>query len=81
MATWKPPLSVFVIGTFIQLIPTILLFANGYHIGMINKCFLYIHENVEPILSLVPRSKCSGIAQVVETSNANTTSNLMQHSK
>ena len=36
MATWKPPLSVFVIGTFIQLIPTILLFANGYHIGMIN---------------------------------------------
>ena len=36
MATWKPPLSVFVIGTFIQLIPTILLFANGYHIGMVN---------------------------------------------
>ena len=37
---------------------------------MINKWFLYIHENVEPILSLVPRGKCSGIAQVVETSNA-----------
>lgn len=70
MATWKPPLSVFVIGTFIQLIPTILLFANGYHIGMINKWLVYIHENVEPILSLVPRSKGSGIAQVVETSNA-----------
>lgn len=31
---------------------------------------VYIHENVEPILSLVPRSKGSGIAQVVETSNA-----------
>ena len=70
MATWKPPLSVFVIGTFIQLIPTILLFANGYHIDMINKWLVYIHENVEPILSLVPRSKGSGIAQVVETSNA-----------
>jgi len=42
---------------------------------------VYIHENVEPILSLVPRSKGSGIAQVVETSNANTTSNLMQYSK
>ena len=25
---------------------------------------------MEPILSLVPRSKCSGIAQVVETNNA-----------
>ncbi len=37
---------------------------------MINKWLLYIHENVEPILSLVPRSKCSGIAQVVETNNA-----------
>ena len=69
MITWKPPLSVFVIGTFIQLIPTI-LFANGYHIGMINKWLVYIHENVEPVLSLVPRSKGSGIAQVVETSNA-----------
>ena len=41
---------------------------------MINKWLVYIHENVEPILSLVPRSKGSGIAQVVETSNANTTS-------
>lgn len=29
-----------------------------------------IYENVEPVLSLVPRSKGSGIAQVVETSNA-----------
>ena len=37
---------------------------------MINKWLVYIHENVEPILSLVLRSKCSGIAQVVETSNA-----------
>ena len=47
----------------------------------INKWLIYIHENVEPILSLVPQCKGSGIAQVVETSNANTTSNLMQHSK
>ena len=37
---------------------------------MINKWLVYIHENVEPVLSLVPRSKGSGIAQVVETSNA-----------
>ena len=27
-------------------------------------------KSVEPILSLVPRSKCSGIAQVVETNTA-----------
>ena len=46
-------------------------FANGYHIGMINnKWLVYIHENVEPVLSLVPQCKGSGIAQVVETSNA-----------
>ena len=56
-------------------------FANGYHVGLFYKRLVYIHENVEPILSLVPRSKGSGIAQVVETSNANTTSNIMQHSK
>ena len=56
-------------------------FANGYHVGLFYKRLVYIHENVEPILSLVPRSKGSGIAQVVETSNTNTTSNLMQHSK
>ena len=47
-----------------------MFFTNGYHIGMINKWLVYIHENVEPILSLVLRSKGSGIAQVVETSNA-----------
>ena len=45
-------------------------FANGYHIGLINKWLVYIHENVEPVLSLVPQCKGSGIAQVVETSNA-----------
>ena len=45
-------------------------FANGYHIGMITKWLVYIHENVEPVLSLVPQCKGSGIAQVVETSNA-----------
>ena len=37
---------------------------------MINKWLVYIHENVEPVLSLVPQCKGSGIAQVVETSNA-----------
>ena len=45
-------------------------FTNGYHVGLFYKRLVYIHENVEPILSLVPRSKGSGIAQVVETSNA-----------
>ena len=45
-------------------------FANGYHVGLFYKRLVYIHKNVEPILSLVPRSKGSGIAQVVETSNA-----------
>ena len=44
MATWKPPLSVFVIGTFIQFIPTILLLTNGYHIGMINKWLIYTNK-------------------------------------
>ncbi len=47
-----------------------MFFANGYHIGLFYKRLVYIHENVEPVLSLVPRSKGSGIAQVVETSNA-----------
>ena len=47
-----------------------MFFTNGYLIGMINKWLVYIHKNVEPVLSLVPRSKGSGIAQVVETSNA-----------
>ena len=70
MATWKPPLSVFAIGTFIQLIPTILLFANGYHIGMINKWLVYIHKNVEPILSLVPLVKAFALPCSSETSNA-----------
>ena len=45
-------------------------FANGYHVGLFYKRLVYIHKSVEPILSLVPRSKGSGIAQVVETSNA-----------
>ena len=31
---------------------------------------MHINENVEPVLSLVPRSKGSRIAQYVETSNA-----------
>ena len=47
-----------------------MFFTNGYHVGLFYKRLVYIHENVEPILSLVPRSKGSGIAQVVETSNA-----------
>ena len=55
---------------------------SGFLYGYVyTQLSVYIHENVEPILSLVPRSKGSGIAQVVETSNANTTSNLMQHLK
>ena len=71
-------ISLYILPSFISYlislcIKSISVNANGYHIGMINKCFLYIHENVEPILSLVPRSKCSGIAKVVETSNADTT--------
>ena len=70
MATWKPPLSVFAIGTFIQLIPTILLFTNGYHIGMINKWLVYIHESVEPVLSLVPLVKAFALPCSSETSNA-----------
>ena len=37
---------------------------------MFNKRLAYIHENVEPVLPLVPQCKGSGIAQVVETSNA-----------
>lgn len=38
-------------------------------------------KSVESILSLVPRHKGLRIALIVETSNANTTSNLMQQSK
>lgn len=38
-------------------------------------------KSVESILSLVPRHKGLRIALIVETSNANTTSNIMQHSK
>lgn len=37
-------------------------------------------KSVESVLSLVPRHKGLRIALIVETSNANTTSNLMQHS-
>ena len=44
--------------------------------------FVYTYEkSAEPVLSLVPRYKGSRIARQVETSNANTTSNLMQHLK
>lgn len=44
---------------------------SGFLYGYVyTQLSVYIHENVEPILSLVPRSKGSGIAQVVETSNA-----------
>lgn len=43
--------------------------------------FAYVYiKSVEPVLSLVPRYKGSRIARQVETSNANTTSNLMQYS-
>lgn len=38
-------------------------------------------KSVESVLSLVPRHKGLRIALIVETSNANTTSNIMQHSK
>lgn len=38
-------------------------------------------KSVESVLSLVPRHKGLRIALIVETSNANTTSNLMQHFK
>ena len=38
-------------------------------------------KSVESILSLVPRHKGLRIALIVETSNANTTSNIMQQSK
>ena len=55
---------------------------SGFLYGYVyTQLSVYIHENVEPVLSLVPQCKGSGIAQVVETSNANTTSNLMQHLK
>ena len=48
-----------------------MFFANGYHVGLFYKRLVYIqNENVEPVLSLVPQCKGSGIAQVVETSNA-----------
>ena len=44
---------------------------SGFLYGYVyTQLSVYIHENVEPVLSLVPRSKGSGIAQVVETSNA-----------
>ena len=44
---------------------------SGFLYGYVyTQSSVYIHENVEPVLSLVPRSKGSGIAQVVETSNA-----------
>ena len=44
---------------------------SGFLYGYVyTRLSVYIHENVEPVLSLVPRSKGSGIAQVVETSNA-----------
>lgn len=38
-------------------------------------------KSVESVLSLVPRHEGLRIALIVETSNANTTSNIMQHSK
>ena len=38
-------------------------------------------ENVEPVLSLVPLVKAFALPCSSETSNANTTSNLMQHLK
>ena len=41
--------------------------ANQKKIG---KLCIYTKKSVEPVLLLVPRSKGSGIAQVVETSNA-----------
>ena len=42
---------------------------------------VYIHESVEPVLSLVPLVKAFALPCSSETSNANTTSNLMQQSK
>jgi hypothetical protein len=56
-------------------------FANGYHVGMFYKRIVYIHESVEPVLSPVPLVKAFALPCSSETSNANTTSNLMQHSK
>ena len=44
---------------------------SGFLYGYVyTQLSVYIHENVEPVLSLVPQCKGSGIAQVVETSNA-----------
>ena len=55
---------------------------SGFLYGYVyTQLSVYIHENVEPVLSLVPQCKGLRIALPVETSNANTTSNLMQHLK
>ena len=55
---------------------------SGFLYGYVyTQLSVYIHENVEPVLSLVPQCKGLRIALPVETSNANTMSNLMQHSK
>lgn len=48
---------------------------------MFNKWLVYIHENVEPVLSLVPQCKGSGMPKVVETSNAESPTHVYVYRK